>query len=122
MHIAKLKSVWPSIFLLFVTASNATSKVETYQATEGACGDLVFVKQIAQDFPSALQEMKLQLIRQNKADLAIAPITIKARSAPTGLSFYGLNIINKKTGIQDRAMSSALSSSGKLFTIQWCKD
>jgi hypothetical protein len=98
----------------------------TYQITEGACGNVVFVESIGTDSATALaavEARKTEQFGEGAVRLDVYPLQVVDRHGdPPQHRFYAVRVEDAESGMLVHSVAEVITTGGDLFSLQWCPD
>ncbi len=97
---------------------------ESYQITEGACGEVVFVEKLGTDLASAVDILEGRKIEQfGDVTLETYRLEVIDRSgnAPQK-EFYAVRVLEGDSELLAHSVGDVVTSDGDLFRLEWCPD
>lgn len=97
-----------------------------YKITEGACGRLIFRQKLGADFQAALQRVSESMMssQRTNCDAKRGPCRIETkqiRAEGIAERLEAIGVIDRN-GVSSGSISTVISSSGDLYSIQSCPD
>ena len=97
-----------------------------YRITDGACGEIVFVENLADDFDSAFQMIEAQKVEEygrENVTLEVRELgVVDSQGETPRAEFYAVHVLSADNGTHLHSVSEVISSDGDLFHLVWCPD
>ena len=131
-----LLSVFTTSFFISCSTNETDTSImkESYSIEEGACGNIVLIERLGEDFEEAVQkyeteksEFYLSFCPDEKpcSEIILEFVDLEVYNSngkSPEVTFKGVMILDKDTGELLQSMSDAITSNGYHYTISWCPD